>query len=76
MTERRAPDPLLATIISDVTTLKEQMVENTTVTKEVREILTSFRIFASVCKWVAAVGAGIAAAWHGADQVRDLLNAK
>lgn len=76
MTERRAPDPMLETIISDVATLKKQMAENTEVTLEVREILGSFRIFGAMCKWVAAVGAGFAAVFHFGAELRAFLIAK
>ena len=52
----------------DIAVLQTQMVENTTVTVQVRDILAGFRTFASLAKWataIAASGAGIAAAFKG-----------
>jgi hypothetical protein len=55
----------VATLMTDVNDLKRQMVENTIVTVQVRDILASFKILGKIAKWVAAMGAAAAALWHG-----------
>lgn len=65
--QRRANDERIDTIISDVATLKREMKANTEVTTQVRDILTSFRLMAAAAKWIAAIGAGLMAIWHGFD---------
>jgi len=62
---RRADDQRITRLVDDVVILKTQMIENTEVTKQVKDILTSFRMVALAAKWVAAVGAGILALYHG-----------
>jgi hypothetical protein len=52
---------------SDVALLKTQMLRNTEITEQIRDVLTSFRVVASVAKWGAAIVAGAAALWHGID---------
>lgn len=63
--QRRADDFRVEQLCQDVAVLKQQMVENTEVTKQVRDILTSFRIMGAIAKWGASIAAGIAAAYHG-----------
>lgn len=46
------------------------MAENTEVTKQVRDILNSFRLLKSVAAWVIAIGAAIATLLHGIDFLR------
>lgn len=67
---RRADDERVTILVSDVAVLKTQMAENTEVTKQVRDILTSFRIAGTVAKWIASVAAGIVAIYHGWDSFR------
>ena len=45
---RRQSDPRIDTLVADVATLKVQMRENTEVTVQVRDILSSFRIIARI----------------------------
>lgn len=47
-----------------VETLKSSMAENTALTKEVRDILATFRVLGAVAKWVAAIGAAGLAIYH------------
>ena len=68
--QRRANDERLDTVVCDVALLKGQMAENTEVTKQVRDILNSFRLLGIVAKWIAAIGAGTAALYHGVDFLR------
>lgn len=55
---------------SCIEALKVEMKENTDVTKQVRDILTSFRILGVMAKWVAAIGAGTAALYHGIEWLK------
>jgi hypothetical protein len=41
--------------------VKAQLKENTEVTCEVRDVLVSFRVIASIAKWVTAIAACLAA---------------
>lgn len=68
--ERRAEDQRIIKLCEDVAVLQVQMAENTAVTKQVRDILASFRIVGAVAKWTAAIGAGVVAAHHGIDWLR------
>lgn len=63
-------DSRINDLVADVAVLKQQMIENTVVTMQVRDILTSFRVASVVAKWIAAVGAGLAALYHGFDFLR------
>lgn len=72
-TERRAEDPRLGVLVDDVAELKKQMVLNTEITQQVRDILTSFRVIGSVAKWITALIAGAIALYHGADNLKTLL---
>lgn len=68
--ERRAEDSRINKLVEDVAVLQSQMIENTAMTRQVRDILGSFRIMAAIAKWVAAIGAGVAALYHGVDFLR------
>ena len=61
--ERRLSDQRVSQLVDDVTVLKHQMAENTAVTVQVRDILASFKVMASVAKWVTAIAAMIAAVY-------------
>jgi len=67
MSERRAEDPRINKLVEDVSELKAGLAENNKTTEQVRDILTSFRVLATVAKWIAAIGAGYAAVRHGID---------
>ena len=45
--------------------LKREMKANTEITREVRDILATFRVVGLMAKWMAAVGAAAVAVWHG-----------
>lgn len=68
--ERRATDPRIDTLSADVAELKRQMTENTIITKQVKEVLDSFKLVASVAKWITTVAAAIALAWQGLGFIR------
>lgn len=77
MEERRSGDRRIDQVQQDVThlhecveALKSQMAENTVITKQVRDILASFQIIGAIAKWVAAIGAGATAVYHGVDWLR------
>ena len=61
---RRSNDEKMAKLITDVADLKISMVQNTIITEQVRDVLASFRIMASVSKWLAAISAGAIGLWH------------
>lgn len=56
-------------LAQDVEVLKRQMEENTVITKQVRDILASFRVAGAVAKWTAAVVAAVIAIRNGAHQL-------
>ena len=65
--QRRVDDPRINKLVADVCDLKTQMAENTEITHQVRDILTSFRVMALFAKWIAAIAAavaGVVAAWQ------------
>lgn len=59
--QRRAADAKVTQLVTDVEDLKRQVVENTAVTIQVRDILASFRVVASVAKWITAIAGMVAA---------------
>lgn len=63
--ERRSEDARVTQLVSDVHDLKRQMAENTEVTKDVRDILGSFKVMRAVAAWIAAVVGAIVAIKHG-----------
>lgn len=69
-TERRAEDLRIGALVSDVSELRAQMVRNTEITEQVRDILTSFRVIADAAKWVTAIVAACVALWHGGDSIK------
>lgn len=58
---RRADDPRIDKLVEDVSSLQKQVLENTEVTKQVKEMIGSFKMIATVAKWIAAVVAGYVA---------------
>jgi hypothetical protein len=61
--QRRASDPRIDALVADVATLRKDMIANTEITAQVRDILASFRVIGAVTKWAAAVGGGCVAAY-------------
>jgi hypothetical protein len=68
--ERRHEDQRIATLVTDVATLKAQMVENTVVTVQVRDILASFRIVGKIAKWMTAIVTAVTVTWAAIKGVR------
>lgn len=67
---RRQSDARVTQLVGDVAVLKSQMVENTAVTLQVRDILASFKVMMSIAKWITAFAgmfAAIIAAYKGVD---------
>lgn len=50
--------------------LRFEMANNTEITKQVRDVLASFRVMGSVAKWCTAVGAFGVMCWHGVQEWR------
>lgn len=67
MTERRAEDPRINALVSDMQAVKAELAQNTEITKQVAEVLASFRVLAAIAKWIATIGAGIVALRHAPD---------
>ncbi len=59
--QRRADDPRVTKLVTDMESLQHQMVENTEVTMQVRDILASFKTAAAIAKWITTIAAAIAA---------------
>ena len=60
------------TVDDRLTRLEKAVEENTQITTQVRDLLSSFRIIAAVCKWLSLVGGALAAGYHGVDALRGL----
>lgn len=61
---RREADKIVSRLVADVAVLKSQMAENTAVTKEVRDILGSFKVVGKLSKWLFAIGASAASVYY------------
>jgi len=68
-----AEDPRIDTLVTEVKAIKKQVCENSIVVNEVRDILSSFRFIASVARWCAVVGAGVAVIWAAIHGLGELL---
>lgn len=55
--ERRAEDPRVNQLISDVAAIKEATALNTEITTEIRNIVAGFKIMAKIAKWLTAMAA-------------------
>ena len=73
---RRSDDRALLEIIGDVAELKRAMKENTEITRQVLEVLATFRVIASVAKWVTAVIASVGAVYIAFKTGVDWVNHK
>lgn len=56
--------------LRDRAELRRMLGENTTITKQVADLLTSFHVLAAVAKWIAAIGAAILALKHAPEWFR------
>ncbi len=61
---RKHVDDKFSDIDGQLAALRFEMANNTEITKQVRDLLGSFRIMASVAKWLTAMGAFCVMAYH------------
>jgi hypothetical protein len=47
-------------------TLKTEVATNTALTREIHDMLRSFKLLGSIAKWLTTVAAGLAVLWKGA----------
>ena len=59
--ERRAVDPRIDELVRDMSDVKKELAANTEITKQVADVLASFRVISAIAKWATAVGAAIIA---------------
>lgn len=45
--------------------VSKELKANTEITKQVADVLASFRVVAAVSKWIATIAAGVVAVYHG-----------
>lgn len=53
--ERRAEDPRVNQLISDVAAIKEAVALSTEITTEIRNIVAGFKTMAKIAKWLTAM---------------------
>jgi len=70
----KSDDPVIQAIRNDICELKKITTANSTVCIEVRNILVSFKIIATVAKWITMVGAAIAITYASVREVIPFLN--
>lgn len=58
-------DERLAAFDRRLISLEEKLDANTALTKDVRDILGTFRVMGLIAKWIAAIGAAGLAIYHG-----------
>lgn len=63
--ERRHDDPRICQLVDDVRALKEQMAKHIETTEQIRDAIHAFKLVGKAGKWLAAIGAGGTAVWHG-----------
>jgi hypothetical protein len=66
-TERRAPDPRINILVEEMKVVRVELAANTHITKQVADVLASFRVIGAIAKWSAAIAAACTAIWHGLD---------
>ena len=67
---RRKTDDVIDALVLDVHDLKRDMIENTKTTKEVRDILTSFKMVGKFARWIGLIIAAVAGAWAAVKGLR------
>ena len=67
---RRKTDDVIDALVLDVHDLKRDMIENTKTTKEVRDILTSFKMVGKFARWIGLIVAAVAGAWAAVKGLR------
>ncbi len=75
--DRRKSDDIIAGLVGDVAGLKSDMAANTAKTteaadtiKEVRDILTTFKLVGKFAKWLGGIVAAVAGAWAAVKGLR------
>lgn len=74
--DRRFLDFIDATIVEQdaqralLSQMSSELKANTEITKQVADVLASFRVIAAVSKWTTAIVAGVLAVVHGFDWIR------
>lgn len=66
MNERRGDDARIVRLEERMGRFEQKLDENTATTKEVRDILGSFKMIGAIAKWSMVVGGACTAAYHGA----------
>lgn len=68
---RRVDDPRITQLVEDVkiaktrqTEMQRTIDENTKLTKQVRDVIISFRVIAAVSKWLTAIGGAAIVCYH------------
>ena len=64
---RRMADARIDTLVQQVNALQKEMTANTEITRQVADVLASFRVMAAIAKWCSAIAVGVSAVWHGID---------
>ncbi len=62
---RKAVDAKFSDLEQQLALLRFEMVNNTEITKQVRDVLSSFKVIGHVAKWLTVMGAFGAMCWHG-----------
>jgi hypothetical protein len=62
--KRRASDARIDTLVTQMHDVQVELKANTEITKQVADVLASFRVINNVAKWFVPVAAACTAAWH------------
>lgn len=70
---RRESDPLVLLLAGKIEAIEKQLTENTDITRQVYDVLATFRVIAKVAKWLTAIVLLLTSIWGlvkvGADVV-------
>lgn len=72
-TDRRAPDPRIDVLVSQVAAIEKQLAANQTILQDISDVMASFRVVSAIAKWTTAVVAAGVAIWHGGHEAWALL---
>lgn len=67
---RQVIDDRFSEIDDSFKALRFEMANNTEITKQVRDVLASFRVIGAISKWLTAIGAFGVMIWHGVQEWR------
>lgn len=70
MEERRSGDARIERLEQRMERFEGKLDENTATTREVRDILATFKIVGAVAKWCSIVGGAFVAMYHGVDWLK------